>query len=512
MYHFRWLHISDLHIMANQQNDDLISYLLEGVQGSYDQLEKKGIRGILQECGGVDCIVATGDFFHQGHFPIASKRRVSDTLKRIYQVCSEMSGWGWRQDQEMDRLCFCPGNHDLVRDERYYGDDGAYVYRESAVRAEADKRPEPAYLNSGDNDKKLIVEQSFKSFFEHMLSLNSQGKCFENNQIICFEPKARDFPIPVKMIGLNTALLSGYKVVDKNTSLLNSTVQSLKDACDRCACEDAKQAFEKWLENAMLSNGKIDDYQRLCLPEEKAFNRVANEISQSIPILFGHHSFDYFNKNARNNLNYFVNSNQIHTYLCGHSHQVYDHPVGQNRFARVPDVPCLEVMVGGLFWDNEKFNQITFSIGTIEYDGVFNPNNIDAINYNIFIEYYTCVRAANADNAGIWMRGESRRDSCYRSLGDDVGAEMDDPNPLEPNDLKNQPIAGEDLAESLLESTSEIDKNMSNDKFMDVKTQTKAIKRDGAEINIGSIRFGELKLDSTVLEGLKNGKIHSEKH
>ena len=59
---FRWLHISDLHLVGGIDNEHFLRYLMDGNRNSHDQLEQEGLTGILKSYGGVDCIVATGDF------------------------------------------------------------------------------------------------------------------------------------------------------------------------------------------------------------------------------------------------------------------------------------------------------------------------------------------------------------------------------------------------------------------------------------------------------------------
>ena len=411
---FRWLHVSDLHIAS--KDDGFWNYVFDGNPRSHDQNEKKGMRGILSEKGGVDCIVATGDYFHKGQLNLENKRIVQAIIDKIYDACKTVSNW--KDTKTKERLCFCPGNHDLDRMAWCADDNNHPLNRLDCIKAVAEKRL--ANLDIDDNkSKQIIVLQSFKCFYEAMqLSDRTDVKIFGDGQIICISPSARssNFEPKVVFIGLNTALLAGQQEKsdsDHNLHLraedcINGIASKLGERDYVGAKESFKAAYDAFEE---ANNDKINDYGKMCLPDkesmeqlEKFFSELKSLNMTVIPILFGHHSSVFFNSKAKNELFSLIQKYHIPIYLCGHSHQLSDMPIVSNSFSRLFNPDCLEVTVGGLFYDIEKYNQISFSVGTIEWD---KSTGLGKVFFTI--DYYMCLYTnQNGEIIGNWMHAQSK--------------------------------------------------------------------------------------------------------
>ncbi|MBQ6249818.1 MAG: hypothetical protein IJJ88_06355, partial [Oscillospiraceae bacterium] len=78
-------------------------------------------------------------------------------------------------------------------------------------------------------------------------------------------------------------------------------------------------------------------------------------------------------------------------------------PINMTSYSRVQNTSCLEVVTGGLFYDKEKYNQISFSIGTIEWDETLSQ-------YSATIDYYVCLYAIGdrTGKIGNWLHGQSK--------------------------------------------------------------------------------------------------------
>ncbi len=408
---FRWLHISDLHLFGDTDNEQFLRYMLEGNKNSHDQLEQEGLVGIMGSYGGVDCIVATGDFFSRGEVDVDSKERVKQTIERICNQCAETSNWP--REEGLNRLCFCPGNHDLIRDAVSDMDENYRRLTRKSCIQNAGNAPD-AHLSVSERERNLIVKDTFKPFYETMPNLNNRDdiKILGDGQIVCFRPRVRDanFEPIVIMVGLNTALLAGQ--YSERPDILNGEVKDQIDTAYKKAWierkyGEAKTDIASALDKIMqINQDKIDDYGKLCLPDNNAFIELQKYLDQKrdapvIPVLFGHHSLEFFKPKAQDVMTDFINKNRIGLYLCGHSHQVYDGPINTMPLSRYAVNTCLQVISGGLFLDEERFNQISFSIGSITWNSRMEIPNI-------VIDYYICMTDANSLHPiGIWTHGQS---------------------------------------------------------------------------------------------------------
>lgn len=423
---FRWFHISDLHVPGDARTYShykrFIQYILSGESDSYDSLEKIGIEGIIEGYGGIDSIIITGDCFNRGNLSDEAEDYVLETIGLIYGACSKSSDWDWNANEPMDRLCYCPGNHDLAREENVRNRKGQYglIHRKDVISEAASSKS--AFLSIGDSSKReLVVNRSFELFHSTMQKLTtkdgttSSTKYISDRQIICFYPdatKTGDDPKFI-VIGLNTALLAGQVATPADNASFEDYASTKKDEIEKCiqagnysgALSKAKELEER---HQVTKGKKIVDEGKMCLPEEGAYKTLCSKLQSGnfIPILFGHHGIDFFNSEAQNELNVFFKNFHVPVYLCGHAHQMHDSEIEGTSLSRFPNRTCLEVTAGGLFWDETTYNQIGFSIGTIELT--------DFSSYIITIDHYTCVQfhgdtGTGRQNAGIWTKGTTQK-------------------------------------------------------------------------------------------------------
>lgn len=357
---FRWLHISDLHI--DEKKEDFINYIINGNRYSHDQYENKGLSGILGNRG-VDCVISTGDFFHKGGLGEDQQKAVQDTVTKILTTC--------KIQDFPECFCFCPGNHDLNRNVGDSVNHHQVTTRSDCIKKAADTHD--AFLGGNEVSKKIIVQYSFEEFYNTLWLDRLKGcdavRIIGDKQIICFSPSAKDpgFPAQPVFIGFNTALLAGQS-------------------------DDT---------------GKINDDGKLCLPDEESIKQLIEHLTTIksgnqtiIPIFFGHHSTSFFNEKAKTQLMTLMDEQGIPVYLCGHSHQLSDVPIETNRLTHGRAFTCLEVIMGGLFYDKEKYNHLSFSVGTISIDV--------QKEYSFLIDHYICLYGNDSERIGIWMHGQSK--------------------------------------------------------------------------------------------------------
>ncbi len=134
----RWLHLSDIHLYDNINVPVSNNQFLYGTYG-----KKKATRATGLDTGGlqwyisrnpIQCIVITGDFFFKGNIlEDDTVQNIKSFLRELYGICSRASNWGWEQSMPMDRLFWCPGNHDLDRDALIIENDRP-VYRKNIIK------------------------------------------------------------------------------------------------------------------------------------------------------------------------------------------------------------------------------------------------------------------------------------------------------------------------------------------------------------------------------------------
>ena len=353
-----------------------ILYGSVGRAGTSSSMETGGLKYYIQRHP-VDCIVITGDLFDRGIFSTTAKNSLKSFLTELYSLCSEASKsmpdarqWKWSENDPMDRLFYCPGNHDLDRNATYKDEtSGAWITRNEILHTSTEQGE---FLNT-QHSHNLLTTGSFGDFFSTLQELRT-GK--ENSPVSPVNCEAQLFSVPnlnplVTFLSINTALLAGrFKEQPDLDAKLVTSFKKFEDLHRSLDTRNALNAYKDYSDLVMIHKKEaIDDFGQLCFISKDTSVMLEQHLHSielpHITILFGHHPTSFLSEEAQNVLKPFVRNNQISLYLRGHTHT----PEISKTSLRDEDNDYLsrwEVGVGGLFKNkDDKFNQLSFSVGTI---------------------------------------------------------------------------------------------------------------------------------------------------
>lgn len=374
----RWLHISDLHI-----NPDGIMVDVEALMERFlSDLEKR-----LSEKP-IDCIVFTGDLFNRGAWTSSQTSDAKDILKRIYKVCSSAGGWLWEDGQPMNRLFYCPGNHDVLREAYTVCNNNHVIHRKNIVTKAARAVKNGQFAASND-EYVLLTEKTFGQFYTAM-----QDLCGDNTYISDYEYEYRIFNIETdgnsfSFIGINTALLAAQDFDDR---VITDELQSaFNEFMNYHTSFDSKKALEAYKKYDVAVNKKLgklkNDKNNLCFISTKAQSAIqATPIKDRITVLFGHHPISFLSKEASDWARLTAEKNAVCLYLCGHMHKPHGDTVEASYESYLGKLSensqVYQVTVGGLFTDKSGYNEISYSIGELDCtDGTHLTINISIFVY-----------------------------------------------------------------------------------------------------------------------------------
>ena len=376
---FRWLHLSDLHFAVAAEDDAFRQAFLYGSYGPARQNEATNIDEgglawqISQEP--VNCIVLTGDVFHKGHWTDDDRNKIERFLSELYSVCSEASTnedkWNWVAGGEMDRLYFCPGNHDLKRDASL-SNDGIVVSRRDVLSNIADISLATGRLET-EMYGPLLLENTFSAFFKSLEKIaKSKPIPAESYDAYAFTPKfVKEGYNPFLFLAFNTATLAGQTYnKDSLEKALAISYQSFQEAHNIHNTLEALKEYTKYHELVLKLQGElVNDEKRLSFISENTERSIQDRLntlpSKPIIVMFGHHPIQFLSDTAISRFKTFARSNASYIYLCGHTHI----PRGEiikpidNLFPSGPAI--YQICTGGLFIDKSEYNQCSFSIGSI---------------------------------------------------------------------------------------------------------------------------------------------------
>lgn len=389
----RWLHISDIHVPSNGIIVDVKKLMKE----FYEELQK-----VLDEKP-VDCIVFSGDLFNRGTWTNMQSKGATEILHQIYEICSLKGNWGWCIGTPMDRLFYCPGNHDVLR-EAYLECNGEVLHRKKILQSTKTISNDGSYCASGDTNT-LLTKKTFGLFHDTMRVL-----CGSSSNASDYEYQYRIFNMnntepSFCFVGINTALLAAQEYPEE--AIEKELFESYADFQRYHAVLDTKDALDAYRRYARAINKKLgnikNDEGRLCFISEAAQKSIRNSLQANyIPILFGHHPLSFLSEEAKKQAILFANSNRINIYLCGHTHKSHgdrvDNPFDV-YFGRVDDSNLYQITVGGLFYDQSGYNETSFSIGEIFCVS-------DTVNFSI----YTHMMCKNVFGKLYWQISEERRE------------------------------------------------------------------------------------------------------
>lgn len=385
----RILHLSDLHLSVNSSKNVFdffcsgekshTTMVKENLTDVDEILKEYGLRGYLKN-NPVDCIVITGDFTNRGEFSEENIQYIKERIIELYQVCAKTGNWKyngqeWNATLPMNRLFYCAGNHDLLRDVSCYDPKtGKYIARQNVVRELAKQQNPPGrdgHLPTGDAAKfRLLTALTFEPFYEMIESLrmDSEEKQEDNNfEGTIFRLKAGEGVKgpDICFAAINTALLAGnVDSVDPNT--IQDSWLKLQTSMDvREKCQVAKDYYEQLQKQA---GETINDNGKLCMPSKKALVTLIQEIRRSshyIGIMLGHHNQTLFSENAKTVFNWFVKECEIGLYLCGHTHRPDNNRIPTSELYTKNGKLQIRVSSGAFFDKTDYYSTLGFSIHTI---------------------------------------------------------------------------------------------------------------------------------------------------
>ena len=372
----RWLHISDLHLLTQPNADNGRSYFLYGSKGrggtNTKSFKEGGLRFYIQQ-NPVDVIVITGDFAFRGDFTTQNLKCLKEFLEDLYQICSDAGGWGWDNGMAMERLFWCPGNHDLNREAYEKRKSGQTVYRKDFIR----DLHQAGEFKPGGPDKSLLTQGTFSEIYQIMDELIRQRSAFEShddqNKFDKFEAQVFRVPKkktpPVYFVAINTALLAGQVATEeKIEEKISQAYRDFEMQHHNQNNETALAAYQEYHRLLNIRRGEvIDDKKKLCFISEERCGSIETELDKArgIVVLAGHHPFDFFSTDGKSKFIGFAHKNGAKLYIHGHTHVLQNEEVCGAKY-NLTDYSIYCVGVGGANLNpDDDYNQLSFSIGTI---------------------------------------------------------------------------------------------------------------------------------------------------
>lgn len=366
----RWLHFSDLHISGEDSKRTWLDIIFgKNKSGELDPnalsgldhatlLREYGIRGVVL-LNPIDAILITGDFVNRGNFSNENRALVKDVIQSLYSACfpTEVSDG----KTYLNRLFFCSGNHEIIRDASFTDAITGVVIK----RSEHLNKPENVkngYFSVEDSVKHIFTIETFSPFINLIkdLPISINDEDIEGH---VFTIKTDSSAPNVHFVAMNTALLAGQlKTYDEEK--LNQYKKGWEEAHSKNKA-NAKELYVKYCEeiDAREKRAVYDD-GKMVLPSRTFFDRITREVKdEDIIILAGHHGFDFLCSDAKSALDTFASQHGIFTYLCGHSHV----PTQITRDTGKLLSSTLTQFVAGSTFFNEKdfYSQLSFYIGSI---------------------------------------------------------------------------------------------------------------------------------------------------
>lgn len=401
---FRWLHLSDMHFAVEAEDDAFRQAFLYGNYGPARRNEATSIDegGLAWQISKepVNCIVLTGDVFHKGHWTDNDRNKIERFLSELYCVCSEASTnedkWNWVNGEEMDRLYFCPGNHDLNRNASL-NNDGIVVSRRDVLSNVADASLKTGQLEIGKNGP-LLLENTFSAFFESLEKIAKSTPIHaESYDAYTFTPKfVKESYNPFLFLAFNTAILAG-QTYDKDSLVKEMAIsyQSFQEAHNIHNTREALKEYTKYHELVLKLQGELmNDEKRLSFISENTERSIQDKLnalpSKPIIVMFGHHPIQFLSDAAISRFKTFARSNASYIYLCGHTH------IPRGEIIRpvdklFPEGPAIyQICTGGLFIDKSEYNQCSFSIGSIIQESNMETATFKAEIYRLSRDVFNC--------------------------------------------------------------------------------------------------------------------------
>ncbi|MBQ6985770.1 MAG: metallophosphoesterase, partial [Oscillibacter sp.] len=359
----KWLHISDLHIDSSyksKRGENWFYFAIPPARGDFFGSFFRGLNARVSKKK-VDFIVFTGDLFNHGQWDEGQKDAAVQFLEDVYRVCAEASGWReWKRGEQMERLFYCPGNHDVFRSAYHIEDDSYVTLRsnllDSIVKGGTPVAPEDGYFcaETANNsvERQVLMDKTF-SLFDN--AMRNCGK-YQSGNHGEFRYEFRQFILPKDIqlksavVGLNTALLAGRPYSqDDITEALMDTWDKFQRAHAKFDFEAAREAYNEYQDAYKKQLGLIkDDKEHLCFISHSAATALTNTLvfgGYQYPILFGHHPISFYSEEAKRAFLNFADAVHAQVYLCGHTHKPEVNSIYHG--ARMNWQRILEITLGG---------------------------------------------------------------------------------------------------------------------------------------------------------------------
>lgn len=467
---FRWLQISDLHVLMRPEQDTFRHHLLEGspkLPSSYSTLDRGGLRALLEKKP-VDCVVLCGDVFSKGGWDAHEMDEAKSFLEALYGIsgagkCDVGSG--------MERLFFCPGNHDLVR-AAYLKHEGALLQRLDVIGGLCDSQVRNLDIRESSPEYRLLTECAFGPIYGAMNLMT--GLPVPTGR----EWEARVFSVPIgndpddriSFVGINTELTAGrdlapgYVEADRQLALFRRAHEEGK-------MKRALKAYSRYRDEIVKAGEARQEHLVFISPE--ACEEVRKTVQCScVVILFGHRPLDQLPADSVAYLEAFARECGSELYLSGHAHRLY----GLER--RTACNGELFNVVSGCLSAAQDGEEYGFSIGTISI-----PKKDKCI---ALIE--TFASRKDMFDHTQWMHAAVERELPMRPRQSGTGA----------HETSAEMLAGGALGDSLLSRVSSADRQ---DEVRRMSIN-QAIRRQ-LEEGLSSQRFAQLVIDRGSLAKLE---------
>ena len=427
----RWLHLSDLHLINSAEDEHTRNFILYGSKGqalSHDAktIDEGGLNWYISKHP-VQCIVITGDFFFRGNFDEKTKAKLKSFLVSIYKICSDANHWNWDEGKAMDRLFWCPGNHDVNRDALIM-EDGIPIYRKDKLSTAIEQG-----RFSPKNFRKLLTEQSFSSIYNLMCELRQEDKSQNLFETQFFQVPGLNDP-SVCFLSINTALTAGQVSVENLDTEISAAYEEFFRYHNAHNSEQALLSYKKYHTYLKIRDQQvIEDDGKLCFVSDDGEHNLVkslNQQSRRIAILIGHHPFSSFNTSSQSVFSTFVHKYGIALYLHGHTHVIQNsNPDGKTYFHPTGTQSIRSIGVGGLYLNPEDaYVQLSFSVGTIYKTGD------DSFKYRI--EFLIFTPASYNDRQWMKLVSPIRCECPVSTPSQSISVS---PNRDMPSELQNKP-------------------------------------------------------------------------
>lgn len=320
----------------------------------------------------IDCIVITGDIFVKGD--VAQYKKTKKKIEEIYELCSNVCKWNWKIGEPMDRLFYCPGNHDFTRStKRTIVKDGKKI---EVSREEINCIYDYGYFAPCEEHYELLTTDTFGD-----ISMIMDG-LIEGKEISDLGSRSYEYHI-YNAMGRNNTKVTFCAI---NTALNAAIMREKKDSDLPAQIRELYQASEEWEREYLKSrsgNDKItylkktidyclarvnkkqlnNDKGNLCFISEKAAQEIQDSIQYSprqknnFVIMMGHHPMEYLSKSAQEWMSVLSSKIGAKLYLCGHTHN----PSGNDRIMN----NVTEVRIGAFKSYDKDGSYGGFAIGSI---------------------------------------------------------------------------------------------------------------------------------------------------